>query len=85
MGAQLESMVSAEVKRREEALRQQQQQKEQSESRLEQRWHTTVKEESAALTHLKATLVGTPRRSGELWRAISRQGSWPCSGKFDWK
>ena len=38
---------------RKQALRQQQQQNEQADSRLEERWHTTVKEESVAALHFK--------------------------------
>jgi len=34
-----------------QAIRQQQQQNEQADSRLEERWHTTVKEESVAVRH----------------------------------
>ncbi|CAJ1433425.1 unnamed protein product [Effrenium voratum] len=49
----------------EEALRQQQQQTEQSEARLEQRWHTNLKEESALRraveSHLEARLVAMQR------------------------
>lgn len=38
-------------KRELQAIRQQQQQNEQADSRLEERWHTTVKEESVAVRH----------------------------------
>lgn len=65
MGIQIEAMVQAEKKRREEAIRQQQQQNEQADSRLEERWHTTVKEESALRraveSHIEARLVAMQR------------------------
>ncbi|CAL1173401.1 unnamed protein product [Cladocopium goreaui] len=65
MGLQIEAVVQAERKKREEALRQQQQQNEQADSRLEERWHTTVKEESALRraveSHIEARLVAMQR------------------------
>ncbi|CAK9015002.1 unnamed protein product [Durusdinium trenchii] len=65
MGLQIEALVQAEGKRREEAVRQQQHQAEQAESRLEQRWHSTVKEESALRraveSHIEARLVAMQR------------------------
>eukprot|EP00435_Cladocopium_sp_Y103_P075654 s5_g61.t2 len=65
MGLQIEAVVQAEKKKREEALRQQQQQNEQADSRLEERWHTTVKEESALRraveSHIEARLVAMQR------------------------
>ncbi|CAE7258255.1 unnamed protein product, partial [Symbiodinium necroappetens] len=65
MGASMDSMIQEERKRRDEALRTSQSLREQSESRLEQRWHTTIKEESALRraveSHLEARLGAMQR------------------------
>jgi len=65
MVASLDSLLQEERKRRDEAIRTSQSLREQSESRLEQRWHTTIKEESALRraveSHLEARLGAMQR------------------------
>ncbi|CAE7475560.1 unnamed protein product [Symbiodinium natans] len=65
LGTNLDSLLQEERKRRDEAIRTSQSLREQCESRLEQRWHTTVKEESALRraveSHLEARLGAMQR------------------------